>query len=165
MASETVAQKAIAYGMPTIQVDGNDLFAVFKASREAIERARAGGGPSFIEAVTYRLADHTTADDARRYRDVAEVEAWVGKDPVIRLRKYLTNKGLWSDAKQAELDEGAKTMVSDVVRAAEGIAKPAVTDIFDYTYATIPPELEVQRRTMRTHSLGQMPDQVGLSSH
>ncbi len=69
MNSETVAQKAIAYGMPTIQVDGNDLFAVYKASRDAIERARAGGGPSFIEAVTYRLADHTTADDARRYRD------------------------------------------------------------------------------------------------
>jgi pyruvate dehydrogenase E1 component alpha subunit len=164
MASNTVAQKAIGYGMPTIRVDGNDLFAVYKASRDAIERARNGGGPSFIEAVTYRLADHTTADDARRYRDPAEVEAWQGKDPIIRLRKYLVSKGLWNDEKQAELDEAAKAMVTEVVRAAEGIAKPSVGDIFDYTYASIPPELEVQKRTMRTHSLGQMPDQVGLSS-
>ncbi|MFZ4429396.1 MAG: pyruvate dehydrogenase (acetyl-transferring) E1 component subunit alpha [Phycisphaerales bacterium] len=163
MWSSTVAQKAIAYGMPCVRVDGNDLFAVYKASRDAIERARAGGGPSFIEAVTYRLADHTTADDARRYRDPVEVEAWVGKDPIIRLRKYLVSKGLWDEAKQAELDEAGKTMVSEVVRAAEGIAKPSVSDIFDYTYATIPPELEVQRRTMRTHSLGQSPEQVGLS--
>ncbi|MFO0831053.1 MAG: pyruvate dehydrogenase (acetyl-transferring) E1 component subunit alpha [Phycisphaerales bacterium] len=155
MNSETVAQKAIAYGMPTTQVDGNDLFAVYKASREAIERARAGGGPSFIEAVTYRLGDHTTADDARRYRDPAEVEAWMGKDPMIRLRKYLVAKGLWNDEKQRELDQLAKDNAQKVVDEAFNIAKPATTDIFDYTYATLTPELEVQKRTMRTHSLGQ----------
>lgn len=163
MQCETVAQRAIAYGMPTIQVDGNDLLAVYKASTDAIERARAGGGPSFIEAVTYRLADHTTADDARRYRDQNEVDAWASKDPVIRLRKYLTSKGLWDDAKQATLDETAKQNASDVVKMAEGIAKPAKSDIFDYTYANITPELEVQRRTMQTHSLGQNPEQVGLA--
>jgi pyruvate dehydrogenase E1 component alpha subunit len=162
MASETVAQKALAYGMPTIQVDGNDLFAVYKATKEAADRARGGGGPSFIEAVTYRLADHTTADDARRYRDVKEVDAWAGRDPVIRLRKYLTAKGLWNDQKQAECDDAAKVMVTQVVRDAETIAKPPVSDVFDYTYATLPPELEVQKRTMRTHSLGQYPDQVSL---
>lgn len=163
MASETVAQKALAYGMPTVQVDGNDLFAVYKVSKQAVDRARAGGGPSFIEAVTYRLADHTTADDARRYRDPQEVESWVGKDPVIRLRKYLTNKGLWSDAKQGDLDEKSKAMVTEVVRAAESIAKPNRDDIFDYTYATIPAELEVQKRTLATHSLGQSPEQAGLT--
>ena len=162
MASETVAQKAIAYGMPTIQVDGNDLFAVYKASKDAIDRARAGGGPSFIEAVTYRLADHTTADDARRYRDPEEVQAWAGKDPLIRLRKYLDAKKLWSDAKHAELDEIAKAMVVEVIKAAETIEKPKVTEIFDSMYAALPPELEVQRRTLRTHSLGQHPDQAGL---
>ncbi len=155
MNSETVAQKALAYGMPTTQVDGNDLFAVYKASKEAIERARAGGGPSFIEAVTYRLGDHTTADDARRYRDPAEVEAWVGKDPMIRLKKYLTAKGIWNEEKQRELDQAAKDNAQKVVDEAFNIVKPAVTDIFDYTYATLPPELEVQKRTMRTHSLGQ----------
>jgi pyruvate dehydrogenase E1 component alpha subunit len=164
MACETVAQRAIAYGMPTIQIDGNDLLAVYKASHEAIERARAGGGPSFIEAVTYRLADHTTADDARRYRDQKEVDAWATKDPVIRLRKYLTTKGIWDDTKQAALDEASRLNAAEVVKTAETIAKPAKTDIFDYTYATIPPELEVQRRTMQTHSLGQHPEQVGLSS-
>ncbi len=162
MASETVAQKAIAYGMPTIQVDGNDLFAVFKASKDAIDRARAGGGPSFIEAVTYRLADHTTADDARRYRDPEEVQAWAGKDPLIRLRKYLDAKKLWSDAKQAELDEIAKTMVVEVIKAAETIEKPKVTEMFDSMYASLPAELEVQRRTLRTHSLGQDPSQIRL---
>ncbi len=165
MNSSTVAQKALAYDMPTIQVDGNDLFAVVKASRDALERARAGGGPSFIEAVTYRLADHTTADDARRYRDSKEVDAWVGKDPLIRLRKYIEAKGLWDDARQKAIEEKSKVIVTEVVKAAEGIEKPTTDDIFDYTYAApLPPELEVQKRTMRTSSLGQHPEQIGLTS-
>ena len=165
MNSSTVAQKALAYDMPTIQVDGNDLFAVVKASRDALERARAGGGPSFIEAVTYRLADHTTADDARRYRDSKEVDAWVGKDPLIRLRKYIEAKGLWDDARQKAIEEKSKVIVTEVVKAAEGIEKPSTDDIFDYTYAApLPPELEVQKRTMRTSSLGQHPEQIGLTS-
>lgn len=155
MNSETVAQKAIAYGMPTIQVDGNDLLAVHKASKDAFDRARSGGGPSFIEAVTYRLADHTTADDARRYRDQNEVDAWVAKDPIIRLRKYLVAQKLWTDAKQAELEEHAKAMVADVVKQAEGIEKPTTDEMFDCMYASLPAELELQKRTLRTHSLGQ----------
>ncbi|MEX2218788.1 MAG: pyruvate dehydrogenase (acetyl-transferring) E1 component subunit alpha [Phycisphaerales bacterium] len=164
-ASETIAQKAIAYGMPTIQVDGNDLFAVYKASRDAIERARAGGGPSFIEAVTYRLGDHTTADDARRYRPADELEHWQKKDPLVRLRKYLEQKDLWNEAKQARLEERAKTIVAEVVKTAEGIEKPTNDDIFDHTFAApLPAELETQKRTMRTSSLGQSPDQARLSS-
>ena len=165
MNSSTVAQKALAYDMPTTQVDGNDLFAVYKASKDAIERARAGGGPSFIEAVTYRLADHTTADDARRYRDAKEVDAWVGKDPLIRLRKYLENKGLWEDSKQRAIEEKSKVIVTEVVKAAEGIERPVNDDIFDFTYAApIPQELEVQKKTMRTSSLGQSPEQSGLKA-
>ena len=164
MNSSTVAQKALAYDMPTIQVDGNDLFAVVKASRDAIERARAGGGPSFIEAVTYRLADHTTADDARRYRDPKEVEAWVGKDPMIRLRKYLEGKKLWNDQKQTAQEEKAKIIVNEVVKAAEGIEVPPKSDIFDYTFAgELPAELQRQKATMRTSSLGQNPEQAGLA--
>ncbi len=164
MNSETVAQKAIAYGMPTTQVDGNDLFAVYKAT-QGRDRARAsGGGPAFIEAVTYRLADHTTADDARRYRDPKEVEAWMGKDPMIRLKKYLTATGLWNDAKQAARD-GARPRrptPTTVVKTRRSTSRsPATNDIFDYTYATLTPELEVQKRTMRTHSLGQRPRQAG----
>lgn len=164
MASETIAQKAIAYGMPTLQVDGNDLFAMYKATRDFAERARGGGGPAFIEAVTYRLADHTTADDARRYREQPEVEAWMKKDPIIRLRKHLTARGLWDDARQAELDEAARQTAADVVKAADSITPPTTDDIFDYTYATLPRELEVQKRTLRTSSLGQRPEQAGLNA-
>jgi len=164
MNSATVAQKALAYDMPTVQVDGNDLFAVYKASRDAIERARSGGGPAFIEAVTYRLADHTTADDARRYRDSEEVDAWMGKDPLIRLKKYLVGKGKWNDAKQSALDDVARQTASDVVKAAEGVPTPTTDDMFDYMYAALSPELEVQKRTLRTHSLGQYPEQAGLAA-
>jgi pyruvate dehydrogenase E1 component alpha subunit len=164
-ASETIAQKAIAYGMPTIQVDGNDLLAVFKATKDAADRARGGGGPSFIEAVTYRLADHTTADDARRYRDPKELEAWTVKDPVIRLRKYLTGKGLWNDVQQAAAEEHARAKTAEVIKTAETIVKPSTDDIFDHVFAPpMPPELERQKRTLRTHSLGQDPSQVGLSA-
>lgn len=165
MNSATVAQKALAYDMPTIQVDGNDLFAVYKASREAIERARAGGGPSFIECVTYRLADHTTADDARRYRDDKELQAWVNKDPMIRLRKYLVARGMWDDEKQRAAEEKAKGVVAAVIAEAEGIEKPTTDDIFNYTFAQpIPAELERQRATLRTASLAQDPTQAGLAS-
>jgi pyruvate dehydrogenase E1 component alpha subunit len=165
MNSETVAQKAIAYGMPTIQVDGNDLFAVYKVAKEAIDRARAGGGPSFIEAVTYRLADHTTADDARRYRDAKELEAWLNKDPILRLRKYLTAKGLWSDAKHAEAETKGKKVAEDVAKAAESLPTPTSDEFFDHMFAQpLPPELEMQKRTMRTSSLGQNPDQAGLKA-
>jgi pyruvate dehydrogenase E1 component alpha subunit len=162
MNSETVAQKAIAYGMPTVQLDGNDIFAVYKASKEAIDRARAGGGPSFIEAVTYRLGDHTTADDARRYRDPQELEAWQARDPILRVRKYLERKDLWNPEKQAKLEERARKITAEVVEAAFGIEKPTTDDIFDSTFAELPPELEVQKRTLRTHSLGQNPEQAGL---
>ncbi|MBL8762097.1 MAG: hypothetical protein JNL50_12425, partial [Phycisphaerae bacterium] len=123
-----------------------------------------GGGPSFIEAVTYRLADHTTADDARRYRDPNEVGAWTAKDPMIRLRKYLEGKGLWNADMQAAHEEKSRAIVAEVVKTAEGIAKPSTDDIFDYTYATLPAELELQKKTLRTASLAQDPNQVGLDN-
>ncbi|MEM7755983.1 MAG: thiamine pyrophosphate-dependent enzyme, partial [Planctomycetota bacterium] len=162
MNSPTVAQKAIAYEMPTIQVDGNDIFAVYKATQEARERAIKGGGPTFIEGVTYRLGDHTTADDARRYRDQAELDAWLDKDPLIRTRKYLEGKNLWDEAKQVALQERAETIVTEVVKTAEGIEDPSPAEFFDHMYAELPPELVKQRDTMRTSSLGQDPSQVGL---
>ena len=86
--SATLAQKAIAYGIPGVQVDGNDVFAVYKVTKEAIERARRGEGPTLIEAVTYRLGNHTTSDDYKHYRKEEEVEVWKKKDPVKRLKKY-----------------------------------------------------------------------------
>ncbi|MEZ6233059.1 MAG: pyruvate dehydrogenase (acetyl-transferring) E1 component subunit alpha [Phycisphaerales bacterium] len=161
-AGETIAQKALGYGMPTMQVDGNDIFAVYKATKDAADRARAGGGPSFIEAITYRLGDHTTADDAKRYRSAEEVDSWKLKDPLIRTRKYLERKDQWSDKKQSELDERAKKITAEVVKTAEGIEKPHTDDMFNHLFNEIPAELRRQRDTLRTHSLGQEPGQVGL---
>jgi len=163
-ASETIAQKAVAYGMPSVQVDGNDLFACYKAAKESIDRARGGGGPSLIEAVTYRLGDHTTADDARRYRDPEEVEAWKARDPLIRTRLFLEARGLWSDQQQEALQERAKRIVSEVVKAAEGIEKPSPEDIFDSTFESLPPDLIRQKQTLRTGSIGQNPEQAGLKA-
>ncbi len=162
-ASETFAQKGIAFGHHCVQCDGNDIFAVYKVVKEAIERARMEHKPTFIEALTYRLGDHTTADDARRYRDPKEVEAWVGRDPLIRTRKYLESKGLWDDDKQTAIEARAKEIVSEVVRNAEGIERPEVADVFDYTFAVLNDELVRQRETMRTSSLGQEPHQETLS--
>ncbi len=95
----TVAQRGIAYGMHCVQCDGNDLFAVVKVVREAAERARTEQKPTFIEAITYRMGDHTTADDARRYREQADVETWKKRDPLVRLRRYLKERKLWDDAR------------------------------------------------------------------
>jgi len=162
--SETFAQKGLAYGMPCYQIDGNDIFASYKVTRDAIQTAVNDNQPVFIEAVTYRLGDHTTADDARRYRDPKELESWMKKDPLIRTRKYLESKGLWSDKKQKDLEARAKQIVDEVVKNAEGIAAPTKEDIFDWTFAELPPEIVRQKETMRTNSLGQMPEQEKLRS-
>lgn len=164
MNSRTVAQKALAYDMPTIQIDGNDIFAVYKATRDARRRAVKGGGPSFIEGVTYRLGDHTTADDARRYRDQAEVDAWLGRDPLIRTRKYMESIDIWDDKKQKELEARAKKIVKEVVDAALDVPAPDKADFFDSMYEQLPDDLRTQRDTMRTSSIGRNPSQIGLSS-
>lgn len=161
---ETLAQRAFGYGMPGVRCDGNDVFAMYKVMKDAVDRARRGEGPSMVEAVTYRLGDHTTADDARRYRDQADLDKWIGRDPLIRTKKYLVARGAWSDQKQNALDERAKELVAQVVKNAEGIEKPSVDDIFDYTYAgQLPAEMVRQRETHKTHGLGQFPEQETLS--
>lgn len=162
-ASPTFAQKALAYQMPTIQVDGNDIFAVYKATREAVDRARAGNGPSFIEAITYRLGDHTTADDARRYRPAEALQAATQRDPLVRTRTYLEAKELWDSEKQQKLQERAKMIVHEVVEAALGIEKPNSADLFDHTFEDLPEELLRQETTRRTDSIGQDPTQIGLT--
>jgi len=159
-AAPTVAQRGLAYGMECIQVDGNDLFAMVRVVREAADRARKEKRPTFIEAVTYRLGDHTTADDARRYRDADEVERWKKRDPLIRLRSYLAHRTLWDQEKQATLHRRAEEEVAAVVRRAEEIADPAPADMFDSMYAELPEELRLQRDTMRTSSIGQDPAQI-----
>jgi pyruvate dehydrogenase E1 component alpha subunit len=160
--SRTFAQKALAYDIPTVQVDGNDIFAVYKAHRDAVEKARAGGGPSFIEAVTYRLGDHTTADDARRYCPMADLEAAKARDPLVRTRKYLESKQLWNDEHQAKAEQRAKVIIHDVVQLALNVEPPATKDLFDYTFVELPEELRLQKKTLRTDSIGQNPEQMRL---
>ena len=153
--SETIAQKGIAYGAHCVQVDGNDIFAVYKETLAARDRCMKGGGVTLIEAITYRLGDHTTADDARRYRDANEVQAWLARDPITRELKYLENKKSWNDKKEEQLQERAKEFANKVAKDAEGIEKPHIHEAFDHMYAELPPELQRQRDTLRTTSLGQ----------
>jgi len=156
----TVAQRGIAYGMHCVQCDGNDLFAVVKVVREAAERARTEKKPTFIEAITYRMGDHTTADDARRYREQAEVETWEKRDPLLRLRRYLTERKLWDDAREKAIDARAREEVAGAAKRAQDIAEPVPNDMFDSLYETLSPDLETQRSTRRTSSLGTDPSQL-----
>lgn len=144
----TLAQKAFAAGMPGEQVDGNDVIAVKAVAAAAIERARRGEGPAVIEALTYRLGDHTTADDARRYRDDAEVTPHWREEPLLRLRRYLADTGGWTkDDEERLLRETAAEL--DVATADYlALAPQAPETIFDYTFAQLPAELAAQRTAM-----------------
>jgi pyruvate dehydrogenase E1 component alpha subunit len=143
-ASQTLAQKAHAYGLPGIQVDGNDLLAVYAATTEALERARSGGGPTLIEAVTYRLGDHTTADDASRYRSEEEVREWAARDPILRVGRYLEAVGAWDQAQEEALAAEAVAWVDEQVKALEAMPAPDPEDVFRFMYADLPPHLEEQ---------------------
>jgi pyruvate dehydrogenase E1 component alpha subunit len=147
-AAETLAQKAHAYGIPGIQVDGNDVFAVYAAATEAIERTRRGEGPSLVEAVTYRLGDHTTADDASRYRPEEELEEWEGRDPILRLRRYLVDQGLWDDDQETVLLEEAASWVDGQVTALEEMPPQAPEEIFTSMYAAMPPHVVEQMQSL-----------------
>lgn len=136
-ASKTIAQKAAAYGFEGIQVDGNDFLAVYKTTREALAKAKDGGGPTLIECDTYRIADHTTADDASRYRPAEEVEKWKARDPLLRMQLYLQKKGLWTDAYQKESEAQAKAMIDEAQKKAESVAPPDPKDMFTYTYSSL----------------------------
>ena len=136
-ASQTISQKAIAYGFEGVQVDGNDIFAVFKATKDALEKAKKGGGPTLIECFTYRMADHTTSDDASRYRPGEEIEKWKARDPILRLRLYLEKKGLLNDAYQEEVQARAKTAVDEAQKKAEAAQPPDPKDMFTYTSASL----------------------------
>jgi len=143
-AAKTLAQKAIAYGFPGIQVDGNDIFAVYRASSEALARAREGKGPTFIECLTYRLGDHTTADDASRYRGREQVEQWKKKDPIERLRKYMEQAGLWSKSYDETVRAQTKEKVESAVHEHESLPPADPADMFRFTYQDLPPDLKEQ---------------------
>jgi pyruvate dehydrogenase E1 component alpha subunit len=147
-AAETLAQKTIAAGMPGVQVDGNDLIAVRHATSEAIERARNGGGPSLIEALTYRLSDHTTADDASRYRTAEHVEAARTKEPVTRLRAFLTTSDHWNDRKEQDLIEIIDGEIDEAVDRYLAMPVEPPTAMFDHLHAELPPTLKRQREAV-----------------
>jgi pyruvate dehydrogenase E1 component alpha subunit len=143
-ASKTIAQKAVAYGFPGVQVDGNDLLAVYAATREARERALSGLGPTFIEAVTYRFGPHTTADDPTKYREDAEVEEWKKLDPLLRLQKYLRGKGLWSEETENGIKAEGESIVALAVQEAESAPSPRIETIFTSLFAQPTPALKEQ---------------------
>lgn len=143
--AETLAQKGLAGGLHCLQVDGNDLIAVLEAMRRATERARSGEGGSVLEFITYRLHDHTTADDARRYRGEDEVKAAWAREPIARLRTYLTSLDLWSEAEEQAWAEECGKLVDEEINAYLNTPVQPVTAMFDYLYADPPPDLLAQR--------------------
>jgi pyruvate dehydrogenase E1 component alpha subunit len=148
--SRTLAQKALAYGFPGLQVDGNDVLAVHVASQEAVERARGGGGPTLIECVTYRLGVHTTADDPTKYRSEEEVREWERKDPLTRFGAYLQKKNLLEDG----LEEQVDAEIAAAVKAFEAAPPPDPLTMFEHVYAERPPHLAAQRAALATRLRG-----------
>ena len=148
-AAQTLAQKAIAAGIEGRQVDGNDVIAVRHAMDEALARARSGAGPTLIEALAYRLSDHTTADDATRYRSPDEVaEAWK-RDPIVRLRGYLAANGAWDKAAEDALLRDVNEQVQAAAQAYLDTPPPTAEQMFDHLYAALPAALQRQRATAR----------------
>jgi TPP-dependent pyruvate/acetoin dehydrogenase alpha subunit len=149
--SETLAQKAIAYGIPSIQVDGNDILAVYTAAKEAADRARSGQGPTMLENVTYRMSVHTTADDPTRYRTEEELEEWVQKDPITRFQKYLITKEVLSQSQIDTLEDEVKAEIQEAEKRfqeqAEALGDPL--DMFNHVFAELPPVLEEQKDEVR----------------
>ncbi len=133
--SKTIAAKAEGYGMPGVRVDGNDVVGVLVAVREAADRARKGEGPSLIEAVTYRMGPHTTADDPTRYRDEAESRDWEDRDPLLRVRRLLEKAGGWTDEWQAELEKAASRVIEEAVEWAEDVPEPTFEQMMGRVFA------------------------------
>ncbi len=143
--SATIAQKCIAYGMDGVQADGNDILAMYVAAREAYDKARAGGGPTLIEAVTYRLAMHTTADDPKKYRTEEEVACWRPREPLIRFEKYMRASGLLDDDGMTQLEAEIAEEIRQAVERAERY-EPDPMDSFRHTFAEMPESLAAQAR-------------------
>ncbi len=145
-AAQTIAQKSLAFGFDGIKVDGNDIFAMMSATREAVDKARRGGGPTMIEAYTYRMEMHTTADDPKKYRSDEEVKLWQKKCPILRFERYLLKKGDIDDAMIEEIRKDAQEEVRRGIERFEAKCVPAPEKMFDYTYAEMPVELQEQKK-------------------
>jgi len=148
--AETIAQKSFAYGIKGIQVDGNDIFAVYKVAKEAVDNARAGKGPTLIECYTYRMADHSTSDDAKKYRSQQECDDWAKKDPISRLEKYMRAKGLLTDAYKAEIEQKSKETIEKEVEIYEKFPAPNAEDIAMYTFKEPSADLKEQIEQLKS---------------
>ncbi len=143
-ASDGIAPKGVGYGMKTIRVDGNDVFAVFDATREAKEHCLLGKGPVLIEAMTYRMSGHSTSDDPSQYRKEGELEIWQERCPIKRLRSHLIDKGLWDEAKESSLIEGLQDEVTRGIKVARAFGDPSLESLIEDVYEEVPESLKEQ---------------------
>ncbi len=150
-ASETFAIKGRAYGVPSYRVDGNDLLAVYDVVKRCADIARDGGGPSYIECVTYRIGAHSSSDDPTRYRSQEEVDEWLAKDPKKRLQTHLTLRGLWNDAKEESLEKELNAEIGEAITLVEKHDAPARETLFDDVYGVMPWHIEEQKAELLRH--------------
>jgi pyruvate dehydrogenase E1 component alpha subunit len=148
-AAETIAIKTQAYGFEGVRVDGNDILAVYRTTKEAVEKARKGGGPTLIEAVTYRMGPHSSSDDPKRYRTEQELVEWEKRDPINRFRRYLEKKKMWSESDEKRAQEDANREIDEAVAYAEKVPRPALETLFTDVFADMPWHLEEQLRELR----------------
>ncbi|MBI4416229.1 MAG: pyruvate dehydrogenase (acetyl-transferring) E1 component subunit alpha [Euryarchaeota archaeon] len=160
-AAKSLAVKAVAYGFEGVRVDGNDLLAVYAATKRAVDKARSGGGPTLVEALTYRMGPHSSSDDPTRYRKTEEVEYWKQRDPVERFRRYLEAKGMWDkawdDAIRKEIDDA----ITEAVRYAEKVPPPAVEALFEDVYADMPWHIREQLEEFQKGGYRRRPEEMG----
>ncbi|MFN2609839.1 MAG: pyruvate dehydrogenase (acetyl-transferring) E1 component subunit alpha [Actinomycetota bacterium] len=143
-----IHQKASGYGMPGVLVDGNDVLATYLVTKRAVDRARAGEGPTLIEAETYRMGPHSTADDAARYQPAEEIERWKALDPILRYKAYLTNTGLLDEALTREIDDEANALATKIRSGIVGAPPPDIQDLFKWVFAEPTPHLHRQSAEM-----------------
>jgi pyruvate dehydrogenase E1 component alpha subunit len=148
MAAPSIAHRAIGYGMPGIRVDGNDVLACYAVTAEAAKRAREGGGPTLIEAITYRLGPHTTSDDPTRYRSAEEVDHWIALDPIPRYRTYLQSAGVWTERLEERVAAKSKRLRTELRESVVGAEDFDVAEMFDTVYHDITPNLADQREQL-----------------
>jgi 2-oxoisovalerate dehydrogenase E1 component alpha subunit len=159
--SETLAVKSRAYGMPGVRVDGNDVLAVYRAVRDAADRARRGEGPTLVEALTYRVGPHSSSDDDKRYRPVSEVAEWKARDPIERFRKYLERRGAWTESWEKSLRENVAKDLADGVAECEKTPPPPLESLVGDVYGGLPVHLREQldelREEQKEHESGKDP--------
>jgi pyruvate dehydrogenase E1 component alpha subunit len=146
--AEYIAHRGPGFGLPGYVVDGNDVLAVYQVMSDCVARARAGDGPSLIEAITYRLGAHTTADDPTKYRSEAELEAWVKRDPITRFRKFLLSRDMLTEQEDTLLYEEIRAEIQAAVEVLDTLPVPSPDKIFDLVYEQPTPQLEEQRAAL-----------------